>query len=141
MSGLVPAPSPVPTEDVASGGNGGELPPSSTEAREGADAFSVVISLNLGTDEVEPTVSGIVGAEPKAVVTSGDTEETEEEGSGPTLSVVTDDSDQGPRCLPGVVASDEARTPTVLCVKGRDEFHWATKLVLRLTVVFPRSDV
>lgn len=108
---LVLASSPVPTEDVATGGGGEDLVPSSTEAKEEA-------------------VSPIVGEIPNAAATSGDTEEVEEEDPGPTLLTVSDDADQGPLCLPGVLG-----------VKGRDEFPLATKLVPRSTMVFPRSDV
>lgn len=108
---LVPASSPVPTEDVATGGDGEDLVPSSTEAKEEA-------------------VSPIVGEMPNAAATSGGTEEAKEEDPGPALLIVSDDADQGPLCLPGVLG-----------VKDRDEFPLATKLIPRSTVVFPRSDV
>lgn len=112
MVELVPPSSPVPTEDVATGGDGEDLVPSRTEAKEEA-------------------VSPVVGGMPNAVVTSGYTSEAEEEDRGPTLLMVTDDSDQGPLCLPGVLG-----------VKDRDELlPLATKLVPRSTVVFPWSDV
>lgn len=115
-------------EDVASGGDGGDLAPRNAEAKEETEAFSVDISLNLGMDGAGPAVSGLVGKMPSAVVSSGDTEETEEEGSGPSLPTVIDGSDQGPCCLGGVVTVEEAGTPTVLW--GRDEFHLAAEPVL-----------
>ena len=86
-------------------------------------------------------VPPIVGGMADRVVISGDPEEAEEEDAGPALLLVTDDSDQGLLCLPGVAASAEAGAPAVLGVKGRGESHLAAKLVPRSTVVSPRSGV
>ena len=85
-------------------------------------------------------VPPVVGGMADRVVISGDPEEGEEDDAGPAL-LVTDDSDQGPLCLPGVAASAEAGAPAVLGVKGRGESHLAAKLVPRSTVVSPRSGV
>lgn len=98
-------------EDAAAGGDEEDLVPRSAETKEEA-------------------VSRPLGGMPNAVVTPGDTAETEEEDPGPTLFIVTDDSDQGPLCPRGVLG-----------VKDRDELPLTTKLVPRWTVVFPWSDV
>lgn len=116
--------------------------PGRPEAKEKIDTFSVDISLTLGKNEVETTVSPTVREVTDGVVISGDTEEEAEEmDPGLSILMVTDDSDQGPLCLPGVAVSEEAGAPAVFGVKGRDEFHLVTKLVPRSTVVFPWSDV
>lgn len=116
--------------------------PGRPEAKEKIDTFSVDMSLTLGENEVEPVVSPMVGEVTDGVVISGDTEEEAEEmDPGPPLLMVTDDSGQGPLCLPGVAVSEEAGAPAAFGVKGRDAFHLATKLVPRSPVVLPWSDV
>lgn len=111
MVELVPVSSPVSTEDVAPGGDEEDLVPCSTDTEEEA-------------------VSPIAGEMPNAVVTSGDTAEAEEEDPGPNLLMVTEDSDQGPLCLRGVLG-----------VKDRDEFPLTAKLVPSSAVAFPWLDV
>lgn len=124
MAELVPASSQIPMDDVVPGRDGRDLMPSSPEAKEKVDTFSVDISRTLGKNEVEPMVSPILREVNDGIVISEDREEAEEEETCPTFLTVTDDSELSPFCPPGVVASEEAGA-TICEVRG-----WLTENVI-----------